>query len=126
MMDSTEYEEKVMSLLENPIYKRVERDSTLATERKVLKVVRDLEKKELIPTNLGIRLKPSASTSPTLYGLPKITQADVPMGLIVSCIGSPTYHLAKYITTLISPLTGETPSFIKNSQHFVEMEKIYN
>ena len=78
-MDSTEYEKKVTSLLESPIYKRVERDPTAATEWKVLKEVRDLEKKELIPKNLGIRLKPSASTSPKLYGLPKIRKTDVPM-----------------------------------------------
>ena len=45
---------KVASLLESPIYKRVERDPTAATERKVLKEVKDLEKKELILRNLGL------------------------------------------------------------------------
>ena len=123
VMDAVEYERKMTNLLEDPIYKRVKRDPTVATERKVLKEVRELEKKELIPRNLGTRLKPSASTSPKLYGLPKIHKTQVPMRPIVSCIGSPTYNLAKYITTLISPLTGRTPSYIKNSQHFVKIAK---
>ena len=64
VMDSARYEEKVTSLLEDPIYKRFKRDPTAATERKVLKEVRELEKKELIPRNLGSRIKPSASKSP--------------------------------------------------------------
>ena len=123
VMDSARYEEKVTSLLEDPIYKRVKRDPTAATERKVLKEVRELEKKELIPRNLGTRIKPSASKSPKLYGLPKIHKTNMPMRPIVSCIGSPTYHLAKYVTTLISPLTGHTSSFIKNSQDFVKIAK---
>ena len=73
-----------------------------------MKAMRDLECKELIPKNLGIRLKPSASTSLKLYGLPKIHKADVPMKPMVSCIGSPTYNLAKYITTLMSLLIIQT------------------
>ena len=123
VMDSTEYEEKVTSVLGDPIYKRVKRDPTAATERKVLKEVRELERKELITKNLGMRLQPSASIPPKLYGLPKIHKADVPMQPTVSCIGSPTYYIAEYITTLMSPLTGQTPSFIKNLQHFVEVAK---
>ena len=34
VMNSTESKEEVMSQLENPIYKRVERESTSATERR--------------------------------------------------------------------------------------------
>ena len=37
----------------------------------------------------------------------------------MSCIDSPTYTLAKYVNTLISPLAGKTSSFIKNTQDFV-------
>ena len=44
------------------------------------------------------------------------------MGQIVLCIGSPNYHLAN-TSTLISPLVGKTPSFIKNSQRFGEIAK---
>ena len=69
------------------------------------------------------KLKPAASRPPKLYGTPKIHKPDVPLRPIVSCIGSPTYQLAKHVTSLIAPLTGRTSSFVKNSQHFVEMAR---
>ena len=37
------------------------------------------------------------------------------------CIGSPTYQLAKHVTSLVIPLTGRTSSFVKNSRHIAEM-----
>ena len=94
-----------------------------ATERKVLNEVRDLEKKELIPRDFGAKLKPTASKPPKLYGLPKIHKPHVPLRPIVSCIGSPPYHLAKHVRSLISPLAVHTSSFVRNLQHFVETIK---
>ena len=55
------------------------------------------------------------------YGLPKIHKPNTPLRPIVSAIGSPTYSLAKFVTTIISPLTGKTPSHVKNAKHFTEM-----
>jgi hypothetical protein len=70
-------------------------------------------------------MKPNASRPPKLYGLPKIHKAEAPLVLrpIVSSIGSPTYHLAKHIATLITPLVGHMDSHVKNSKHFVEMRQ---
>ena len=123
VMDSVQYEEKIKNLLDDPVYLKVKRDPTAATERKVLKEIRRLEKEDLIPKKLGTTLKPSASTTPKLYGLTIIHKPEVPLRPIVSCIGSPTYQLAKHLTTLITSLNGQTPSFIMNSQHFVESVK---
>ena len=36
-------------------------------------------------------------------------------------IGSPIYQLSKHITELITPLTGQTGSFVRISKHLVEM-----
>ena len=102
-MNAGEYEEKVKNLLEDPVNKKVKRDPTATTERRVLKEVRELEKEELIPKKLGTQLKPSASVPPKLYGLPKIHKPEISLRPIVSSIGSPTYQLAKYVTTLITP-----------------------
>jgi len=66
---------------------------------------------------------PTDSRPPKLYGLPKIHKPQVPLRPIVSCIGSPTYQLLKHIAKLITPLSGQTPSFVKNSEHFVEFVK---
>lgn len=120
-MDTTQYEEKMKGLLEDPIYMKVRRDPTPATERKVKKELKNLVNLRLIPRDLGNKINPTTCRTPKLYGLPKIHKVDNPMRPIVSCIGSPTYQLAKYVTSLIAPLTGQTTSFVKNSQHFVEM-----
>ena len=102
------------------------KDRTPAIERRILKEVRELEKKALIPQGLGIRSKLSASNPPRLCGLPKIHKPPVPLRLIVSCIGSTTYPLAKHVAFLPSPLTGKTSTFVQNSQHFVELIKDLN
>ena len=110
---------KRKNLLDYPVYKKIKKDPTLATERKVLRKIRELEKQNLIPRAVGMKLKPTSSTPPKIYGLPKLHTPDIPLRPIVSCITSPTYHLAKFTNTLISPLSGNTPSFIKNSRHFL-------
>ena len=67
----------------------MKKDLTPTNERRVLQEIRELEKKDLIPRNMAMRLKPSASKPPKLYGFPKIHKPQVPLHLIVSCINSP-------------------------------------
>ena len=100
----------------DPVYQKVKKDPTPATERKVLQVIRELEKEDLIPRNLAAKPKPSASKPPKLHGPLKVHKKEVLLHLVVSCTDSSTYHLAKYVNTLISPLAGETSFFIKNTK----------
>ncbi len=44
----------------------------------------------------------------------------MPLRPIVSAINSPTHPLAKFLVKIISPVTGKTNSYIKNSTHFME------
>ena len=55
-----------------------------------------------------------------LCGLPKVHKESVPLRPIVSCIGSPSYQLSKYIASIISPLAGKTSSHVLNSKDFAE------
>ena len=98
----------------------MKKDFTKSVERRVTSEILKLQKQELIPKALADSLKPTASNIPKFYGLPKIHKSDVPLRPIVSSIGSPTYKLAKYINTLITPLAGLTPSYVKDSKHFVD------
>lgn len=91
------------------------------TLKVVTEVLTDLKKKKGIDKTLFYRLKLTLSRAPRFYGLPKTHKADNPLRPIVSAIGSPTYSLAKFITSIISPLMDNTPSFVKNSRHFSEM-----
>ena len=72
-----------------------------------------------ITRDLRQKLKPSHSNAPFLNGLPKVHKADIPMRSIVNTRRSPTYNLAQHLAGVITPLTGKTSSFVKNSPHFV-------
>jgi len=42
---------------------------------------------------------------------------------IVNTIGSPTYELAKYVASILTPIVGKTSSYIKDSNQYVEFIK---
>ena len=60
---------------------------------------------------------------PQIYGLPKIHKEGVPIRPIVNTIGSPTYHLAKFLAKKLKYFVGKTPSYIKDSTHMVKEMK---
>ena len=70
------------------------------------------------------RLKPSNTKAPRFYGLPKIHKPDMPLRPIVSAIGSPTYSLAKFVTKIISPLTGQTVAHVLDFRNMILKERI--
>ena len=80
-------------------------------------------KESNLDDKLNTRLTHSCEVIPNIYGLPKIHKEGTPLKLIVKNIGSPTYELAKYVSLLIKPLVGNTDSFIKKSDDFIELIK---
>ena len=106
---------RILQLLSDPTtYRKLPKDPTTTQENKVIRVLKKLEKDNEIPTSLYNRLRPSGSLPPRIYGLPKIHKPSTPLRPIVSCIKSPTYQLAKYIASVISPLAGQTDSHVSN------------
>ena len=89
-------------------------------EKKVNELLKELWVKEEINKTGYDRLRNTYSATPQLYGLPKIHKPEVPLRPIVSSIDSPTYNLAKFLTRIVSPLAGKSPSFVKDSGDFVE------
>ena len=61
------------------------------------------------------------SRAPHLYGLPQIHKTDNPLRPIVSAVGFPTYNLDRFVTSIISPLMGQTSSYVNNSKHLSNM-----
>ena len=56
-----------------------------------------------------------------MYAVPKIHKADVPLRPIIASVNSVTYHLSKYLSSLLKPLLGTiSGSHIINSTDFVE------
>ena len=66
---------------------------------------------------------PSDGHVPLLYGLPKIHKPGVPLRPIVSFVSSPTYALSKHLVRALSPLVGNSNSFVASSAEFVNFLK---
>lgn len=116
VLDSTTYKDKVTNLLSDPSYRKLDKDPTSRIENRT----RTLLKRSELPTDIVKSLIPRSSVPPRLYGLPKIHKTDVPLRPIVSAIGSPTYTLAKHLTTLLQPVVGTCEHHVKNSTEFVK------
>ena len=108
-------------MLETATYRQLKKDPTATQERALTSRLGKLKREGEISESLYQRLRPSGSQPTRIYGLPKIHKPEVPLRPIVSCIGAPSYKLSRYITSLISPLAGQTDSHVRNSKHFVEM-----
>ena len=53
-----------------------------------------------------------------LYGLPKIHKPGIPLRPIVSFVSSPTYALSKHLARALSPLVGNSSSFVSEFVSF--------
>jgi hypothetical protein len=92
ILNTTDYKQKITSLLEDPSYRRLARDPMDSMERKTTLLL----KKSSLTEETCKQLHPAGSRPPRLYGLPKIHNEGVPLRPIVSNIGAPTYQLAKH------------------------------
>jgi hypothetical protein len=58
-----------------------------------------------------------------MYGLVKVHKLNYPVRPIVSSIYSPCQRLARFLLPILNPLDGKSPTFIQNSQQFIESIK---
>ena len=63
VLDKIQYEEKMCTLLENPVYCKISKDPTGYIERKISKELRELKRKQVFPTS-----DQSALTIAQLFG----------------------------------------------------------
>jgi hypothetical protein len=115
ILSSTDYKSKIGSLLDDHVCKKLLCDPTSKIEKQTASLIKGSD----LPKEIKKKLIPHAAIPPRLYGLPKIHKEGVPLRPIVNCIASPTYSLAKYLTGLLNPLVGHSPSHIKNSDDFI-------
>ena len=83
----------------------------------------DLKKTDAIDIQCYNRLRCHVPQPPKLYGLPKPHKRNIPMEPIVSFCGSPTYQLSKYLTTMLKPLTNESPHKLQPTESFIDAIK---
>ncbi|TWW61021.1 hypothetical protein D4764_05G0011110 [Takifugu flavidus] len=120
LLNTTDYDTKILSLLtDTATYEKLKRDPTSSYKKKVVDLLQKLEKDKAIDRPQYYRLYPG-ETIPCIYGLPKIHKPGTPLRPIVSSINSVTYNISKYLASILSPMVGNTPHHIKNSQDFAQ------
>lgn len=63
------------------------------------------------------------SVAPRLYGLPKIHKENCPLRPVVSCIGCPTYNIAKFVSRIINNISSTFSFNLLNSYTLVDKIK---
>jgi hypothetical protein len=117
VLDESTYKERIFSLLQSGTYKILSKDPMSQIERKI---------QQLHTKHKTRKLTPYHSKPPQLYDLPKIHRRDIPLRPIVSSINSPCYALTKFLHKILSPLIGNTSSFVKISEYFIKSIKDIN
>ena len=120
VMDRQDYDTKMKAVLQDGKYQTLRRDPTVKVENRIASTLKSLRNNGHIDDKLCDYLTPRYTTSPQMYGLPKIHKEDIPMRPIVSTINSPSYKVAKELTRILTPLAGHTVYTVKNSTAFVD------
>lgn len=118
VMDKVQYDEKMGSLLaDQRTYERMDKDPIPGLKHKMNAMLLRRRKAGSISNHPYNRLRCSAGRLPLPYGLPTVHKPEVPLHPIVHC---PKYQLSKHPAKLLSPLVGNTPSYVWNSRSFVK------
>ncbi len=99
ILNRKKYEEKCLSMLRTPQFKKLQSDPTTATEGKVQRTLRKIKPK--LPEGIYRKLYPTGSRPGLFYGLSKIHKLkegegvnELPLRPIISNIGTATYNVA--------------------------------
>ena len=119
-MNKIDYTTKMMVLLnDKKTYKVLTRNPVAVIEKRLNSFIWKLRHEEKISFSNYKSLRSCDSVLRRIYGFPKIHKTNAPFRLIVSFIGSATYHLSMCLKCILSPLLGKTNFTTKNSTEFV-------
>ena len=120
---STSYLNEAHKQLQNEKhYKKVQNNPipTLSSHiQKYLQKIKD--NKHIDHTTYKYLLPKNPPRTPPLYLLPKIHKPNMPGRPIISGCDSPTDKLSSFVDHFIKPLVPEIPSYIKDTDHFLEI-----
>lgn len=113
ILSSNEYDEKMMGLLsDTQTYKQLRSDPTSRITKSINNIVDSWLEHKYIDKREHRMLKVSSSNPSRIYGLPKIHKPNRPLRPVVSTIGSATYHLAKFLSNIITKILGKTDAHV--------------
>ena len=121
IMDQEDYTNKAQTLLQDTnTYKVLTKDPTSQLKNKLIPLLKHIKQTGGLTTHKYKQLYPTSAVPPKFYGLPKIHKTGTPLRPIVSSRGSITYGVAKELSHIITPLVGQSPHHLKNTQHFIQ------
>ena len=105
LLDRTDYINKLQDILNDSTkFQELPDDPTASRESKLQRYLYNLKRKGIFDQHTYDNIRPSGSQPSRLYGLPKTHKAYVPLRPIVSCIGSYSYNLAKFLVNMLRPI----------------------
>ena len=124
IMDSSKYIGKCLGLFDNEKFVKITDDPKKRIECKIQRCVRKIKNK--ISKTEYLQLYPTGSSPGKFYGTAKIHKlpnggniTELPLGPIVSNIGTASYYLSTYLAKLLSPLS-QSEYTIKNTKESVQ------
>lgn len=90
------------NLLEDVAWKKVKCDPTTKTEKKISTTLKQCEEKGYITSKHRMHLTHQVSSTPQIYGLPKVHKEGIPLRPTVAAIGSPSHLLGKELVGILS------------------------
>ncbi|XP_023028767.2 uncharacterized protein [Leptinotarsa decemlineata] len=121
VLNTIDYESKMMKLLEDPAYKKIVRDLTTYLEKTTKTAINNSPIDDKIKRHLIPREK--SSKCPKLYGLPNVHKEGAPLRPIVSSVGSPVHQLAKHVAHVLQPHAEKVDSYVRNADHLIDILK---
>ena len=106
VLDRTQYVEKLKIIVNDTSkFQKINEEPTARREGRLQRYLLRLHKKGALNQEEYNQIRPSGSAPARMYGLPKIHKDNVPLRPIVSSIGTYNYNLAKFLVTLLQPIS---------------------
>ena len=113
-------EEALRQLSDTSLYAKVEKDLTSNNQKVVKDTIQNLIVKQELPATATNLIITTPRTS-CIYFLPKIHKPNNPGRPIVSACSCPTELISSYLDKIMAPIVKSLPSYIKDSQHALEI-----
>ncbi len=124
VMDRAEYVTKMEEkLADTTTYQELQSDPTTKVKKLLAGKLKAIHDEGELNYATYMRLYPSATQIPRMYGQPKIHKEGNPLREIVDSNGSIFKNIDKHIANIIKPLAGNTEYHVRNTKHFVDSVK---
>ena len=118
-------EEALRQLSDTSFYAKVEKDLTANNQKIVKDTIQHLiVKQELLATATNLII--TTPRTSCIYFLPKIHKPNNLGRPIVSACSCPTELISSYLDKIMAPIVKSLPSYIKESQHALEIFRDFN